>query len=69
MAESADKIREAKQWGAKFVLSADTWSPKTRRKCAYLAIYLDWISKNWEHEAVCAAVKPAYGSKTAALYL
>ena len=57
-------IGEAQRQGIQFILSADTWKPKTKKRPHFLAIYLDFLEPTWEHRTVCCSVTVAKPPRT-----
>jgi len=62
------EVARAKAEGAAFTLSGDCWKPKMKRQTHYLAVYLDWTSKEWTHKTVCAGVMQAPAPRNAECY-
>jgi len=52
-AEVREELSAAKSAGCKFVISADCWKPKMKRRRHYCAVYLNWCSQDFEHKTVC----------------
>ena len=63
-----EKIAQARDENARFVISGDCWKPKMKRENHYLAVYLDWTSADWTHETVCASVKLARAPRNGQSY-
>lgn len=41
--EVTRELELQKRQGTRFTLSGDTWKPKMRRRCHYLAVYVDYV--------------------------
>ena len=50
--EVKEKVAEAKAGGARFVVGADGWKPKMRRRRHYLAVDLYWVDDQWKCKVV-----------------
>ena len=50
------RIQEAISAGCKFVVQADCWKPKMRKRRHYFAVIVSWVSPRFEYEEVCVNV-------------
>ena len=63
-----ESIASAKEKGARFVLSGDTWKPKMKRRRHFLAVHLNWTSEAWSICSACIHVCIADAPRTGERY-